>query len=62
MPPKRKHLNLKQKKQLITDNDVGKTIDGLVQKFDASKSGAYNIIGERKSIMEQFENRAECRL
>jgi hypothetical protein len=31
VPPKRKHLNLKQKKQLIVDNDAGET--DLVKKF-----------------------------
>jgi archaellum component FlaC len=56
MPSKRKHLTLEQKKQLIADNDAGKSVEDLVKKFDASKSGVYKVIGERKSILKQFED------
>src|SRR4051812_11715011 len=56
MPPKRKHLTLAQKKQLIADNDAGSSIDDLKQKYDIGKATVYKIINDRNSILEQIDD------
>lgn len=56
MPPKRKHLTLEQKKELITDRDAGKSIDDLKQKFGVGKTAVYDVLNNRKSVLEQVED------
>jgi predicted DNA-binding protein YlxM (UPF0122 family) len=56
MPPKRKHLTLEQKSELISDKDAGKSIDDLKQKYGIGKTAVYDVINNRAAILKQIED------
>jgi len=55
MPPKRKQPTYEDKKRLIEAKDSGASVDKLVKDFDLPQSTVYNILKERKSILDKID-------